>query len=210
MACSAGKAIFIPAQHSQADVFRADTTHCLIAACSNTLLEKFREVGVELPKHALFFKTDFTSIIAKLEQELSEADTFSSLMVEGFRLEALVRANRHARCDFINHPPVWLRRVKELLQDDAANVKSISSIAAAVGVHPVRLATDFRRAYGCTPGEFLRGVRVQYAVELLKDSDDRNCDIAARCGFSNQAHLTRLFQKQMNCSPAQFRRRFSY
>jgi len=210
MVCSAGQAIFVPAQHSQADVFRASTTHCVIAACSNSVLNRFREVGVALPNQTIFLRTDFASTVAKLEQELSDSDAFSPLLVEGLMLEALVRSNRRARCDSIDRRPVWLRRAKELLRDDAVNVKSISSIAAAVGIHPARLSTDFRRAYGYTPGEYLRRMRVRRAAQLLNQSDARICDIASQCGFSDQAHLTRLFQKQMNCTPAQFRRRLSH
>ena len=98
---------------------------------------------------------------------------------------------------------------RELLHDRFAENPSIDDIASAVGIHPVHLARVFRRQYACTPGDYLRRLRIEFACKRLASSDTTLIEIALSAGFSDQSHFTRnLRRQQMWMTPGEFRRHF--
>ena len=82
----------------------------------------------------------------------------------------------------------------------------IASIAGAVDVHPVHLARVFRRHHDCSPGEFLRRVRIQRACRLLAESPESLSAIAYETGYADQSHFTRHFKRAVGVPPGAYRR----
>jgi AraC family transcriptional regulator len=85
---------------------------------------------------------------------------------------------------------------------------SFDEVAAAVGMHPVHLAREFRRHFGCAPGEYIRRLRVEFACRRLASTDTPLIEVALSAGFADQSHFTRTFRRQMRMTPGEFRRRF--
>jgi len=102
--------------------------------------------------------------------------------------------------------PRWLRRVKERMQEEFGDEIRMRNLASEAGVHPVHLARAFRRSEKLTPGEYLQRVRVRAACHRLHEADYPLVAIAMECGFADQSHFTRVFQKFTKTTPAQFRR----
>jgi AraC-like DNA-binding protein len=48
--------------------------------------------------------------------------------------------------------------------------------------------------------------RLTLARSLLIGSEEQLCAIALACGFADQAHFSRVFQREMGCSPGKWRR----
>ena len=105
-------------------------------------------------------------------------------------------------------PPGWLDTARSLLDDRYAEPLRIADVAAAAGVHPFHLARTFRRFLRCTPGEYLRGRRVQRAAILLRSSEIPLAAVAAATGFSDQSQLTRTFRRLTGFPPGAYRRSF--
>ncbi|ANM32403.1 hypothetical protein ABI59_20870 [Acidobacteria bacterium Mor1] len=102
--------------------------------------------------------------------------------------------------------PRWARGLcRRLLADSAAPV-SLGSLAREYGISRSQLTRGFRRSYGCSIGEFQRRIRLERAAELLACSELPIAVIAGECGFSDQAHLCRLFRGRTGRSPGGFRR----
>lgn len=83
---------------------------------------------------------------------------------------------------------------------------SIEAIASELGVHRVYLARVFRAQWGCSPREYLQHVRVRAAAHRLASTARPLADIAVDSGFSDQAHMSRIFGRSIGATPAQFRR----
>lgn len=126
--------------------------------------------------------------------------------MEGLALEILAEASRDGSRASERMPPPWLLLARDLLHDRFAENPLIDEIATEVGVHPVHLARVFRRQYACTPGEYLRRLRIEFACQRLLSSDSALIDIALSAGFSDQSHFTRTFRQQMRMTPGEFRR----
>ena len=85
----------------------------------------------------------------------------------------------------------------------------LAEVAAACGVHPVHLARVFRQFYGVSPGEYLRGLRLDWAAAQLAlasaGATHTLASLALQAGFSDQSHFTRAFKRHTGCTPAQYR-----
>jgi AraC family transcriptional regulator len=102
--------------------------------------------------------------------------------------------------------PAWLGRVKGRMHEEFRDNLRMSDLADEAGVHPVHLARVFRAREGRTPGDYVQRLRVRAACHLLRDREYPLAIIAAECGFADQSHLTRVFRKFTQTTPAQFRR----
>ena len=132
-------------------------------------------------------------------------DTASLLAIEALTLELIVELSRSSRLRPERKLPRWLTLAKETLHERSSESITLGDIAKQVDIHPVHLAREFRKVYGCTLGEYLRGLRVQFACRELSSSNRPLVDIALGAGFSHQAHFSRVFKRYTGVTPTEFR-----
>ena len=141
----------------------------------------------------------------RISKEMRVMDNASLLAIEGLILELLVELSRHSGLRPERKLPRWLARAKEMLHERSSESIALGDVAKQVDIHPVHLAREFRKFYGCTLGEYLRGVRIQYACRKLSLSDMPLVEIALGAGFANQAHFSRVFKRYTGMTPTEFR-----
>jgi AraC family transcriptional regulator len=165
-----------------------------VAGCFNHLVELH---GREL-----------TWLAWRLAAELRASDAAAPLAAEGFALELLAATTREARPERTpGRPPAWLRSAEELLRARLADRIGLGELAETVGVHPAYLARAFRAHYGLSVGEYGRRLRVAWAAAELARSETPLAEIAARAGFADQSHFTRVFRRHVGTTPARYRDR---
>ena len=101
--------------------------------------------------------------------------------------------------------PAWWSRVRDRLHAQFRGSLRIRDLAREAGVHPVHLARVFRARERCTPGQYVQRLRVRAACALLRDRETPLAGIAAECGFFDQSHFTRTFQRFVGVPPGRFR-----
>lgn len=132
-------------------------------------------------------------------------DTASLLAIEALTLELIVELSRNSLLRTERKLPVWLTRATEILHEQSSESITLSEVAQQVDIHPVHLAREFRKFYGCTLGEYLRGLRIQHACRELSLSDMPLVEIALAAGFAHQAHFSRVFKRFTGMTPTEFR-----
>ena len=147
----------------------------------------------------------FALLGRRLCDELIATDDASPLAVESIIVELLGDAATHDRVS--SSPPPWLMRAKEIVHDRMTERFTLSMIAGEVGVHPVHLASTFRRFYGQSVGAYLRDLRIDAACGQLIHTDRPLADIATGAGFSDQSHFGRTFKRIMRATPHEYRAR---
>ncbi len=102
-------------------------------------------------------------------------------------------------------PARRLRLVIDFIDANLSDAMSLSDMAAAVALSPIHFARQFKKSTGQSPYQYLLGARIEAAKRLLR-SDLAIAEIAFRCGFSHQEHLTRIFGRMVGVTPAAYRR----
>lgn len=83
----------------------------------------------------------------------------------------------------------------------------LSDLARLVGMSDAVFSRRFKEKLGKTPMRFVSEYRLGAAARLMMRSELNFGQIALRCGFSDQAHLTRTFRKIHAMTPRQYRSR---
>lgn len=92
--------------------------------------------------------------------------------------------------------------IKENL--DNKNI-SLNTVAASVNISPNHFSAIFSQEMGQTFVEYLTGVRMERAKELLRSTAMRTTDIAFEVGYKDPHYFSYLFKKTQECTPREFR-----
>jgi AraC family transcriptional regulator len=157
-----------------------------------------------LPTYKNLGQPMVTCLASRLHTELRWMDELSHLAIEGLVLELVANLLRVTIHPSERKAPPWLCRVEELIRDQFAEPWRLSAIAEEFGVHPVHLARAFRKHYGCTIGEKIRQLRIEYASQQILHSNRPLSEIALAAGFADQSHFSRTFRKFRGMTPSQF------
>ena len=98
------------------------------------------------------------------------------------------------------------RRAREFLLANIQRGVALKEVARECGLSVGHFSHAFRRTLGVAPHKWLIEQRVVLSKEKLRDAGLSLSDVAAECGFSDQSHLARHFQRIVGVSPGAWRR----
>ncbi|WP_372662343.1 helix-turn-helix domain-containing protein [Cohnella sp.] len=84
---------------------------------------------------------------------------------------------------------------------------SREDIASYVFLNPDYLTRVFKKETGISLSDFLQQRRIEYAKELLINTDQSVSDIALASGYSNLSYFSTIFKKATSYNPVDFRKR---
>ncbi len=109
--------------------------------------------------------------------------------------ETLVRLNPHKQV-----------RLARLLLDRSYDAPiTIEDLSREVALSPYYLIRAFRHVYKQTPHQYLMGLRIARAKELLRNSDLSITEICAAVGFESLGSFSTLFHKVAGIAPSAYR-----
>jgi AraC family transcriptional regulator len=148
----------------------------------------------------------FNWLAWRLAAELRESDAAAPLAAEGVALELVAATAREAAHDRrVGRAPRWLSTAEELLRARVEVSVGLGELAEEVGVNAAHLARAFRARYGVSVGEYGRRLRLDWAAAEIARGEAPIAEIAARAGFADQSHFTRLFRRHAGTTPARWR-----
>ena len=207
---SRSEVIFQPPGESHSDHFQGQETRLFSVSFTDEWLNHIKEQATILNTSVHFRGGLPAQLAVRLYKEFRETDAVSSLMIEGLMLEMLAQVSRESGKSLkLNDPPRWLLRTQELLHARFRENLTLSVIAESAGVHRVHMNKVFRRHFRCTIGEYIRGLRIEFACQKLSSSQDTLVEIAQTAGFADQSHFCRVFHKFVDMTPLQYRVAFN-
>lgn len=72
--------------------------------------------------------------------------------------------------------------------------------------HKNYLIRSMKKAYNCTPKEYLANYRLENAMNLLLKTNLSISDISELCGFQYAPYFSLCFKKKFSCSPESYRK----
>jgi AraC family transcriptional regulator len=82
----------------------------------------------------------------------------------------------------------------------------IGELAALARLSTSYFSRAFKATFGRSPQQFILDRRIAHAQHVMLSSDEPLCGVALACGFSDQAHMSRIFRRLVGNSPNAWRR----
>ncbi len=98
-----------------------------------------------------------------------------------------------------------LHRAEEILVANSSGHILLADVARECGLSRQYFTKAFKTSTGFAPHRWLQQHRIGHAKQLLRETSLPIADIAIRCGFADQSHLTRVFTALAGVSPAAWR-----
>ena len=206
IACTSSTLKITPAGERHWNQFSKGDVRGLLIEPDAALVGAIRPYSAVLDERVSFHGGLVSGIARRVYHEMGRRDPAAPLAIEGLLLELVASASRMREENTHWGRPRWLEEARDRIHVELAARPSLTGLAESVGVHPVTLARAFRRAFGCTVGEYVRQLRIERAARQLADTDLSLAEIALAEGFSDQSHFSNLFRRHTGLSPLQFRR----
>ncbi len=178
---------------------------CFLIEVGATWLNRVPRLATVMGSPRFHERGTITCLAERAYREWRLNDTASPIAIQALVLEIAAHLVRGHECSRGGEAPVWLKRVRESLDDDFAETPSLAALAEIGGVHPTHLARRFRRQYRVTIGEYLRRRRVDAAIALLSRKALSLTEIALETGFSSHGHFCTVLKQITGMTPSEFR-----
>lgn len=176
-----------------------------------------RELGIQLSSTQLldqpqFLDQDITQAASILKDTMTQKEIGSELMYESLArvfLVKLIQKYGLKKSDQIKFQKGFsseqYKRVLDFIRDNLDSSLKLSDLARVAGLSDYHFSRLFKKTLGRSPMQYVLIYRIEQAKKFLAETDLPLSDIAQRCGFFDQAHMSNSFAKIEHKSPKLFR-----
>lgn len=97
--------------------------------------------------------------------------------------------------------------VMNLIADNYTRNLGLSDYADMVGMHPDYLGRTFKLKTGWSFVEYITNVRINKAMELLSNPNEKVKDVSAAVGFSNSNYFIKVFKNFTGMTPKEYQQK---
>lgn len=94
---------------------------------------------------------------------------------------------------------------KEIVDAHICEPVTIENLAMLTNHSLSSFKKEFKRIFKTTPGVYIMEKRTEKVADLLRYSDESISGIGYQCGFTNPAHLSRVFKSKFGVTPSEYR-----
>lgn len=103
--------------------------------------------------------------------------------------------------------PQQQTRLIEFVDSYLHTALDLETLAGCLGLGVWSFSRRVRHTFGCAPYAYVIERRLARARQLLATGELALKEIAAACGFADQAHMTRVFKSRLGVTPGQYRQK---
>lgn len=196
--------VYHPPGHRHSNRFFSTGGKCLNLELESNWFEKMpRALRENKPVYAC--DPEIRRLSRALIRESQRPDNELPAAVDDLLLELLKRFNGPLRRRGAQPPP-WLLTVRDRLHSTYTECHRLTELAETADVHPVHLAREFKRQFGCSTQAYVRQCRIRAAISMLAAGEEPLSEIALQLGFYSQSHFSRVFKGGTGVSPGAYRR----
>ncbi len=143
----------------------------------------------------------------RLREECEQADVGQELLLAALFYELLVVLARAAAAgdDDPERYRVRLAATLSFMNEHYREALTTEQLADTAGMSVQRFAGAFRVAFGSGPSEYLAGLRMREARELLRDEARSISEVATDVGYHDSEHFSLAFKHHYGLTPREFR-----
>ena len=195
---------------------RIEEFRCVVVHFSDELIGQVLESGAGLARpvapRLMFENTMIWNMARALALECIQPQPGGRLYGESLTAAMAVEVLR-ARCGDApgrggGIAPFRLRRVLDYIDATLDQDISMQALADEAMLSVPHFMRAFRQSTGQTPFRYVQSQRVERARRLVASSRMPIADIAACCGFADQAHMNKCFRRLVGDTPGRLRRAY--
>jgi AraC family transcriptional regulator len=162
--------------------------------------------GLDLPQLRVPMLAVGAELTAGAGGPLAAESLANVLAVHLIRHVLTPRQPAHRRAGTL--PRARLRAVVEYIEEHLDGSPTLEQMAAVARLSPNYFVSQFKRATGLPPHQYVILRRVERARQLLQTGSDFSlAEVAAHAGFSDQSQFSHHFKRLIGTPPGQFRTR---
>jgi len=104
--------------------------------------------------------------------------------------------------------PSPIRDLQSWILEHLARDLSVEKLADRVAMSPRNFTRVFTRETGTTPAKYIEEARLDAARQRLEQGSEGIEQVAATTGFGNSLNLRRVFERNLQLTPTEYRHRF--
>lgn len=94
-----------------------------------------------------------------------------------------------------------LEALTEKIKKSPQQQYSIKELCKQTGLSVSKLQLGFKEMHNCTVAIFIRNVRLEKALDMLRNTDLNISEIVYSVGLTSRSYFCRIFKKRFRCSP---------
>ncbi|TFV79709.1 AraC family transcriptional regulator [Bradyrhizobium frederickii] len=201
-----GSIFFLPAGHACEVGLRGalDTLHIYLRAN----LVSVHNVTPLLVERDVVIQHLAQAVEQAVCEKVSNSDRFIDPIARALadRVSAISRSSEPWQVQTAGLPDYELRRLNDFIEANLEGEITLAAMASACGIGTKSFVRAFAATTGKSPYQYVIAARVERAKRLIEQDQEGLAEIALRCGFSHQEHLTRAFRRLTGQTPGRYRR----
>lgn len=94
--------------------------------------------------------------------------------------------------------------VAKRIQGDLGSNLTVESLAKEAGTNVNKLQEGFKYVYGLTVNKYIQQKKLEYAKDLLMNSDKNISEIVVAIGLNNRSYFSKVFKEKYGVNPKYF------
>jgi len=147
----------------------------------------------------------------RLVRELEISADPGGSLVKLYFFELFIHLSRNLKVEkdiILTKPDQYVVKALQFIHNNFLEDPSVEDVANYCAISDRYLRKLFLKQTGLQIVEYKHKLRMQMAMELLKDPDQRLTEIAYRCGYSTQQYFNKVFRDYYGSSPGEMRKSF--
>ncbi|MEO0497222.1 MAG: AraC family transcriptional regulator [Pseudomonadota bacterium] len=186
-------------------MFRTETAAHLASRYEQSIGGLFFNSKADLPEIHTLGQARFARAVAVARQLQT-----SHRSLAGIEEFLLFLTNRVAHHSVSNHhaAPAWFTEACNAAQSPEVFMLGATGFIELAGRSREHVSRTCKAVTGMTPTEYVNGIRIEYAAQLLRTGEASIDEIVSECGFENVSYFYRLFRQQIGSTPKAHRNEY--
>ncbi len=98
-----------------------------------------------------------------------------------------------------------IKMAKRDIEENFSKDISLDDVSRVVNISPYYFSKIFKEESGSNFIEYLTGIRIERAKDLLINSDKSMKEICSLCGYTDPNYFSRSFKKNVGVTPTEYK-----
>ncbi|QNO14247.1 helix-turn-helix transcriptional regulator [Alkalicella caledoniensis] len=185
------------------DTFIKNYTYIYLPLQIIEIIQQLQTLSYNNSLNSIYLESKILECIAILinevstntENAFSNQINYGNIHIGNNRIIKLTSSDIHA-----------IQKAYDILQQNYSNPPSIHTLSKMVLLNEQKLKAGFSKHYHISIGDYVNGLKMSAAANLLSTTDLRVEEIATKVGYNYSANFSKMFKKTYGKTPLKFRK----